>query len=256
MAYLNLVDYDEGGRIQSLDGLAEVEYDSGATRNLMGKALSAVKYDDGGRFRSLVGLGQDPSLDIPTDLPLAPSADYMPVMYAPPTPSPTFDVTSAPITGTLVDTTPPATPFVWTPSPTVDTVSTPAPGGLVDTTPPPAPPAQSILPSVLTSIFSGVKNVFGSTASTVKPAGSGTVVATVPATSWFSQTSPLGVPNWGMLAGVGVGGLLLMAAMRGSSGGGSSRKRNPARRFRKNPAELILMGANPYRGSARRRRMR
>lgn len=242
MAYIGLVDYDEGGRIQSLDG--EVMYDNGASRNLLGKVLSAVKYDDGGRFRTLVGLGQDPSLDMPVDLPLAPVASDIPLNFAPPTPSPTFDTVSAPITGTLVDTTPPPTPFIYTPSPVVNTVSTQAPGTLVDTTPPAAaPPTQSLVPSVLTSIFSGVKNIFGSTSAAVRPAG--TVAA--PATSWFSQgTVVSGLPNWGFLALAAGGGLLLVMGLSG--GGGSRRRRNPSRR---NPAELILMGANPRRRRAR-----
>jgi hypothetical protein len=251
MAYIGLVDYDEGGRIQSLDGA--VTYDNGATRNLLGKVLSAVKYDDGGRFRTLVGLGQDPSLDM-TDLPLAPSSTDIPLNYAPLTPSPTFDTISVPVTGTLVDTTPPATPFIYTPSPTVDTVATQAAGTLVDTTPAAVAPAvQSIVPSVLTSIFSGVKSIFGSTSSTVKPAGTGTIVGTVPATSWFSQDTVVsGLPNWAVLAGAGLAAVVVLASVGGS--GGSRRRRNPS--SRRNPAELILMGANPWRGPARRRRMR
>jgi len=249
------VDYDEGGRVRSLDGLAEVVYDSGATRNLLGKVLSAVKYDDGGRFRTLVGMG-DFSADF-TDLPLAPVSTDVPLDFMPPTPSPTFDTVSAPITGTLIDTTPPATPFVWTPSPVVDTVSTPSAGTLVDTTPAAvAPPVQ--IASVLTSIFGGIRSIFGSTGAAVEPAGTGTIVGTVPATSWFSQPSALGLPNWGMLAIAGVGGLALTMSLGRSSGGsgGGSRRRNPAGRIRRNPAELILMGANPYRGRARRRRVR
>jgi hypothetical protein len=59
MAYLSAAEYDQGGRIQSLDGLAAVTYDDGATRNLLGANLGAVKYDDGGRFRTLLGMGQD-----------------------------------------------------------------------------------------------------------------------------------------------------------------------------------------------------
>jgi hypothetical protein len=235
MAYIGLVDYDEGGRIQSLDGfLGAVDYDDGTTRNMLGANLSTVKYDDGGRFRTLVGLGQDPSFDMPPDvqidLPLTPPSTDIPLMYEPPTPSPVFDTVSAPITGGLVDYTPTAAP---PPMSAGTLVSTPA-----------APAAASVAPSVLTSIFNGVRNIFSSAGSTVTPRVPGTVLPTVPATaSWFSQPSALGVPNWGLLAGVGVGGLLLMGAMGGGGGGGGSRRRNPRRR--KNPMELILMGANP-----------
>lgn len=249
MAYIGLADYDPGGRVRTLEGMGEVTYDTGRTRNLLGAELGAVKYDDGGRFRSLVGLGQDEfAMDFPTDLPLAPVSSDVPLMFEPPTPSPTFDTASAPITGTLVDTTQSAAPRFYTPLAIADTVSTPVAGKLVDTTPAAvAPPVQTA--SVLTSIFNGVRNIFSSTASTVKPATPGTVVGTVaPAgsvgASWFSQSSVVsGLPNWGLLAGLGVGGILLMSAMR-SSGGGGSRKKNPRRR---NGAELILMGANPSR---------
>jgi hypothetical protein len=248
--YIGTVEYDEGGRIQSLDGLAKVIYDSGRTRNLLGAELSGLKYDDGGRFRSLVGLGQD-TIDFPTDLPLTPPSTDIPLMYEPPTPSPIVDTTSLDVSGGLVPpTAPPARPIFYTPLPTVDTVSAPITGTLVHTTPQAVPPAVQI-PSVLTSIFSGIKNVFSSAGSTVRPSTAGTMVSTVPATaSWFSQQSiASGLPNWGLLAGVGLAGVLLMISLKGS-GGGSSRRRNPGRR--RNPAELILMGANP----GRRRRVR
>lgn len=245
MAYIGLVEYDEGGTIRSLDGLADAVYDSGRTRNLIGADLSAVKYDHGGRFRTLVGLGQDPSLDFPTDLPLAPPSFDVPLSYEPPspiawTPSPIVDTISAPITGTLVDTSGPVPPS--------------GPAQMVNLAPGPSAAASSA-PSVLTSIFSGVRNIFSGVSSTVAPRTAGYTLPlpgqpgyVAPASaSWFSQPSALGVPNWGLLAGVGVGGLMLMAAM---GGGSSSRKRNPARR-RRNPAELILMGANPHRSVAR-----
>ena len=247
MAYLSMVDYDEGGSIRSLDGfLGEVTYDTGTTRNLLGANLSTVKYDDGGRFRTLVGLGQDDSIDLPLT---PPDSTNVPIMYEPPTPSPVFDTVSASIPGTLIPpSAAPTPPIFYTPTPTVDTVSTPVPGTLVDTSGP-APGAPAVqtpqTASVLTSIFNGVRNIFSSTAHTVTPLAPGTVLPTVPATgSWFSQPSVLGVPNWGLLAGVGVGGILLMSAM-GGSGGGGSRRRNPRRK--RNPMELILMGANPHR---------
>jgi hypothetical protein len=104
------------------------------------------------------------------------------------------------------------------------------------------------------------------------------------AASWFSQQTVLpGLPNWGLIAGAGLTGLLLILAASG--GGGGSRRRNPAKQFdsrrtgtrkdlarfirqhprasrreilskfsyyrRRNPAELILMGANPRRAWAR-----
>ena len=230
MAYIGLVEYDQGGRVQSLDGLAAVSYDNGRTRNLLGANLGAVKYDDGGRFRTLVGLGQDgtdvtdmlpPDVGVDTSIPTA-----FPISYSPPSIAPS------------------ALPYI--PSPVVDTTSTPTAGTLVDTTPAAVAPAvQSIVPGVLTSIFSGVKSVFSSTAATVKPAGN---VAAPVATSWFSQgTVVSGLPNWAVLAGAGVAVVVVMASL----GGGSRRRRNPSR---KNPAELILMGANPRRYPARIRR--
>jgi hypothetical protein len=245
LAYLNLVEYDEGGRIQSLDGfasltasgLAAVSYDSGRTRNLLGAELGAVKYDDGGRFRTLVGfsgLGQDPSVDmLPPDVGLDPSIPAsFPISYEPPSPAPSM------------------LPFI--PSPVVDTTATDITANL--TAPTAASSGGGTGVSALTSIFSGVKNIFSSVASTVVPKTAGTAiplpgqpgyVAPV-GTSWFSQPSALGVPNWGLLAGAGVATIALAAAMRG--GGGGSSRRNPARR-RRNPAELILMGANPRNSS-------
>jgi hypothetical protein len=250
MAYIGTVEYDEGGRIQSLDGLADVVYDSGRTRNLLGAEMVALKYDDGGRFRTLVGLGQD---DIPMDLPLAPPSSDIPLMYEPPTPSPIIDTVSADITGGLTPpSAPPVRPIFYTPLPTVDTVSAPLTGTLVHTTQQAVPPAVQI-PSVLTSLFSGIKNIFGSAGSAVRPSTAGTMVSTTaPASGWFSGMNVVsGLPNWGLLAGVGVAGMLLLASLKGG-GGGSSRRRNPGRRRRRNPAELLLMGANP----ARRRRVR
>lgn len=239
MAYLNLVEYDEGGTIRSLDGLAAAEYDSGRTRNLIGADLSAVKYDHGGRFRTLVGLGQD-DFSIPTDLPLAPVSSDVPLSYEPPTPiawtpSPTVDTISAPITGTLVDTSGPVPPSG--PAQMVNLAPGPSAGG-------------SAAPGVLTALFSGIRNIFSSTAHTVTPVTPGTHLPTVPATgSWFSQQSVAGLPNWGLLTGVGVVGLLLLKATGGLDSG--PRRRNPARRSRRNPAELILMGANPSRRRSR-----
>ena len=241
MAYLSLVEYDQGGTIRSLDGfapltaggLAAVEYDDGRSRNLLGSNLGAVKYDDGGRFRTLVGLGQDlppdmPPPDVGIDQSIAPAfpIDYTPPSIAPTfipyVPSPVVDLTSAPITGSL---TPPPTP------------TPPASAGTLVS-------VVGASAGALTSIFSGIKNVFSGTTTSTKPVVAGTVAPTgTVGASWFSQPSALGVPNWGMLAGVGIAGVLLMAVMR-SGGSASPRRRNPGRR-RKNPAELILMGANP-----------
>jgi hypothetical protein len=253
MAYLNLVEYDEGGRIQSLDGLDAVTYDDGAKRNLLGANLHAVKYDDGGRFRTLVGMGQDPSLDIPIDLPLTPPGNFIPIEYMPPTPSPIVDTVSAPVTGTLVSPSGPQTPPIfYAPTPIVDTVPTPMKGTLVDTTQVPVPPSvQSPTAGVLTSIFSGIRNIFASGGSAALPPSAGKLVNTVGpsglvSSSWFSQAGAFGLPNWGMLVGAGVVGLVFVSSLKG--GGGS--RRNPGRR--RNPAELILMGANP----SRRRRVR
>lgn len=236
MAYVGAVEYDDGGRIRSLDGLAAVMYDNGRIRNLLGAELGAVKYDDGGRFRTLVGMGQDlppdmPPPDVGIDQSIAVPAfpiDYTPPSIAPTfipyVPSPVVDLTSAPITGSL---TPPPTP------------TPPASAGTLVS-------VVGASAGALTSIFSGIKNVFSGTTTSTKPVVAGTVAPTgVVGTSWFSQPSALGVPNWGMLAGVGIAGVLLMAAMR-SGGSASPRRRNPGRR-RKNPAELILMGANPRR---------
>jgi hypothetical protein len=229
MAYIGAVEYDAGGRIRSLDGLAAVMYDDGAKRNLLGWNLGAVKYDDGGRFRTLVGLGQDATDIVPPDVGVDTSlTSAFPISYTPPSPAPSF------------------IPFV--PSPTVDTQSAPITGTLLDTTPPAAPPPTT---NLLTSIFSGVQSVISAAAPLAAPATAGKTVATAapaaaPATaSWLTQASVPGLPNWGLLAGVGVVGVLFMLAM---SGGGSRRRRNPGRRRHRNPAELILMGANPRRG--------
>jgi len=262
MAYIGTVEYDEGGRIQSLDGLDAVMYDSGRTRNLLGVDLGAVKYDDGGRFRTLVGLGQD-AIDIPTDLPLTPPSSDISLMYEPPTPSPIVEKVSTDITGGLVPpSAPPVRPIFYTPLPTVDTVSTPITGAL---TPPaaaaPPPSSAGTLVSVaapaasaLTSIFNSIKSVFSGTTTAAKPIVAGTatrtgVTPTGPVgASWFSQQSiAAGLPNWGVLAGAGVLGLVAISMM---GSGGGRRRRNPSRW--RNPAELILMGANP----SRRRRAR
>jgi hypothetical protein len=156
------------------------------------------------------------------------------------------ETVSAPITGTLVPPSgPPAPPIFYAPTPTVDTVPTPIKGTLVDTTQVPVPPSvQSPTAGVLTSIFSGIKNIFSSTASTVRPPTAGLVVPTGPvASSWFSQQGVIsGVPNWGVLVGLGVVGFVLIGALRASGGG-----YEPYHHRRRNPAELILMGANPSR---------
>lgn len=243
MAYIGLVSYDDGGRVQSLDGLGAL-YDSGRTRNLLGADLGAVSYDDGGRFRTLVGLGQEDF----TDLPLTPPSDFVPIDYFPPTPSPIFDTTPAEITGSLVPPSGPSMPSTWlTPTLNLNTQSAPITGSL---TPPSAAAAPSILAptaSALTSIFSGIRNIFSSSGATVAPGSAGKVIGTTAApgtvgASWFSQQSMVtGLPNWGVLAGVGVAGVLIMTAMGGS---GSRRRRNPVGR-RRNGMELVLMGANP-----------
>ena len=270
MAYIGAVTYDDGGRIRSLDGLAAVTYDSGRTRNLLGAELGAVKYDDGGRFRTLVGMGQDLPPDMPPpDVGIDESigAQAFPISYTPPSIAPSF------------------VPFI--PSPVVDLTSAPITGTLA---PPPAPPASagtlvSVLPpvaSALTSILNSVRNVFSGSPTAVKPVVAGTVApAGTVGASWFSQgTMVSGLPNWGVLAGVGIAGVVLVAAMRGGGHSASPRRRNPAKQFehrraqtrkdlarfirqhpkasrreiiskfpgyRRNPAELILMGANPSR---------
>jgi hypothetical protein len=253
MAYLAAVTYDDGGRVQSLDGM-DAFYDNGRTRNLLGAHLAAVSYDDGGRFRSLYGLG-DASTDLMdvTDLPLAPPSSFMPIENLAPSiapPSPIVDTTPTEITGSLVAPGgPSAMPIFYQPLVNVDTQSAANPGAL---TPPPAAAAASAQPvqilnaasSALTSIFSGIRNVFSSTGATVRPASAGTIVGTVsPAgtvgSSWFSQPSALGVPNWGMLVGIGVGGIVLISMLGKSSSTAGARRRNGM--------ELILMGANPSR---------
>lgn len=259
MAYLNLVEYDEGGRIRSLEGLAAVTYDDGAKRNLLGANLGAVKYDDGGRFRTLVGLGQD-TFDIPTDLPLAPPSSFVPIDYMPPTPSPVVDTISAPINQELIPPTePPVPPTFYQPLVSVDTQSAPITGNLVGPPAPAAPTSAGTLVSVvapvaggLTSIFNGIKNIFSGKSAQVTPAMPGTAVQTgAPSVgaSWFSQgTMVAGLPNWGVLAGVVLIGTVLVVSLKGGSGGGGgSRRRNPSHRRRRNPAELLLMGANPSR---------
>ena len=173
------------------------------------------------------GLGQDLPPDMPPpDVGIDTSiVTPFPISYTPPNIAPSF------------------LPYI--PSPVVDTQSAPITGTLVDTTPAATVPASS----VLTSIFSGIQNVLSSTSALVKPKTAGTAVAlpgqpgyVAPAAtaSWFSQPSVLGVPNWGMLAGLGVLGIGLFAAMRSGSGSSYSEPRR-----RRNPAELILMGANP-----------
>jgi hypothetical protein len=233
MAYVGAVTYDEGGRIRTLGA---VTYDDGGrTHNLLG----AVKYDDGGRFRSLVGLGQD---SLPPDMPppdVGPSAAIpasFPIEYTPPSiaptfvpfiPSPVVGVTPTDVTGTIA---PPPSPAAPPPASagTLVSVATPAAGAL-------------------TSILNSVKNIFSGTSGGTTPvvAGQLTPTGTVPtpaSASWLTQqTMVSGLPNWGLLAGVGVFGVVLLAGLGG-------RRRNPGRRRRRNPAELILMGANPSRG--------
>jgi hypothetical protein len=264
MAYLSLVEYDAGGTIRSLDGLAAVTYDDGAKRNLVGAHLGAVKYDDGGRFRTLIGLGQDPALDIPTDLPLTPPSSFVPIEYAPPTPAPFVDTISAPNNQELIPPTlTPVPPTFYQPLVTVDTQSTPVTGSLVGPTAPAGPTSAGTLVSVaapaanaLTSIFSGIKNIFSGGSTQVKPITAGTLAPAPVAASWFSQPSAIvsGLPNWAMLGGIAVIGTVLVISLKGSGGGGGSRRRNPGRR-RRNPAELLLMGANPswrfYQGDKR-----
>lgn len=233
MAYLAAVTYDEGGRIRTLGA---VTYDEGGrTRNLLG----AVKYDDGGRFRSLVGMGQD----VPVDMPppdVGPSAavpDVFPIPYTPPSiaptlvpyiPSPVVDTTSTDVTGTIA---PPPSPSTPPPASAGTLVSVAAPAA-----------------GALTSILNSVKNIFSGTSGGTTPvvAGKVTPTGTVPApasASWLTQqTMVSGLPNWGLLAGVGVFGIVILASMGG-------RRRNPGRRRRRNPAELILMGANPRRAA-------
>lgn len=250
MAYIGMVSYDEGGRVQTLQGTMDAFYDSGRTRNLLGANLEAVSYDNGGRFRSLYGLnlGQDDGLE---DLPLTSPSSFIPIENMAPSiapPSPVVDTTPTEITGSLVPPSGPTSmPVFYQPLVNVDAQSTPVTGNL---TPPPAsaalpaPQVQTLnVASALTSIFAGVKNIFSSTGATVKPVTAGTVVGTVPPTSWLSQgTMVTGLPNWGVLAGITIGGIVFISLM-GKSSGGTGRKRNPRRR--RNGMELVLMGANP-----------
>lgn len=250
MAYIGTVDYDDSGTIRTLDGMGAVTYDNGARRNLSGQPLGAVKYDDGGRFRSLVGMGQ---ADVPTmDLPLAPPQDVIPLSWNPPDPAgigPVVDTTSISVPGTLVDTSPPFITTGLAPAYNPDTTSIPVPG---DLTPPAAvaPSSAGTLVSavaptagVLTSILNAFKGVTGPTTTTaIKP------TTPTAGTSWFTQSSVMaGLPNWGLLAGVSVAGIVAMKLMGGSSSG-SPRRKNPIRR---NPMELVLMGANPRRRRSR-----
>lgn len=229
MAYIGMEAFEVGSRIVNL---GDVTYDSGSARNLLG----AVKYDDGGRLRALLG---DDYTDFPTDLPLPMPADpyqAMPIEYAPPTPSPIVTTQDAPITGGLI---PPA--------------PIPQTAGTVIPTNSPVPAVASV-----TNAFANlIKSIFGSTSAA--PATAGTSVLT-PAgqtmaaqgqltASWWNEATILsGTPNWEVVLGGGVLGLGLMAAL---SGGGGRRRRNPSRR---NPMELILMGANPGKKGRRGRR--
>lgn len=245
MAYIGTVEYDESGSIRTLEGLGEVSYDNGARRNLSGAPLGAVKYDDGGRFRTLFGMGQ---ADVPTDLPLpALTPDIIPLEWSTPTPNPIFDTQSAPITGTLVDTSPPiSSPGVIIPTFTPTTESAPITGNL---TPPSSAgtlvSTASPTVGVLDSLFNSVKNIFSSVTGTATPVLPATgAAAAAPSTSWFSGSTSvagLSIPNWGVLA---VGGVAALALLGGSGGGG--RRRNPRRK--RNGMELVLMGANPRRG--------
>lgn len=238
MAYIRTVEYDEGGRIQTLIGA--VHYDNGAVRNLSDAGLSAVKYDDGGRFRTLLGLGDD-SVDM-TDLPLDANADLIPLSedsgsIYPYTPSPIVDTTSADITGQLF-------PPLSMPSPIVSSMALPPASSppVVSTGAPSAASAAANQPiSVLDSILNGVKSIFTTAKGTTAPASAGinpTIAPVAPAgaaaSAWLSE--------YGLPIGLGLVGVLVVTAGLKASSGGGKRKRNPSRR---NPAELILMGANP-----------
>lgn len=207
-------------------GLAAVLYDDGAVSHLAG-----VKYDDGGRLRVL--LGQDSTDMLPPDVGVDPNlTSAFPISYSGPSIAPTL------------------LPYI--PSPTVDTVNTEPTGALI---PPAAAPAP-ITGSILTDILNAAKTIVPLAAGVSTGASAGVAIPPgyvrtasgqlVPATgtvgtSWFSQASIIsGLPNWGVLAIGGVGVAVLLGVLGASSSGGSSGRR-------RNPAELILMGANPSR---------
>lgn len=195
-------------------GLAAVWYDSGAESHLTG-----VAYDDGGRVRVL--LGQDDGSDLPPDVGLDPNVPLgpMPIDLSPVSPTPML-------------------PFI--PSPVVDTVATSVTGDLT----PPAQQAAPISGNILTDILNAAKTIVplaaGASSGQLVPKTAGTVVTTGPGASTANLTSSLtsALPTIAIVAGVGLVALLFL-------GGGSGSRR------RRNPAELILMGANP---SRRRRR--
>jgi hypothetical protein len=224
MAYLlgDDVFYDQGGTVRALEG---VTYDDGRRRNLSGPGLSAVKYDDGGRFRTLIGgdgLGALGDCNVDPDTGELTgdcgTSSVIPIDY----------VTQQPI----------APPSFYVPSPVVDTTSAPITGNLMSPAPVPASSLSSDLLTIFQGVTNTVKTAIGASTGQITP---GTVVSTTPTTAasaWFGQSSMVsGLPNWGVLAGGGVL-LLLLARMSTGGGGGGSRRR-------RNPAELILMGANP-----------
>lgn len=215
------------------------------------------------------GLGQDPSLD---SLPITVSDTWTPIVqlplpsvpqmpdnwYAPPA----FDPTSAAITGTLMP--PPAGTIVELP-PTIqpsgvalELTSAPITGNLnAPVSPVPSPPTSATVnqaTGIIASVGNLFKSIFGGSAqastqhlvptfSNVTPAGQAAFAAgTLHSGSWFTdpaQEMIQGVPNWGILAVAVVGGALVFGGGRRSAQYRFSRRRNPA--------ELILMGANPFR---------
>lgn len=254
MGYIHMgeVSYDQGGRVRTLEG--------------------EVFYDDGGRVRTLLGgesLGQ---MDV-TDLPLTSSDNWAPILAMPePTPWGILpdnwyvpDTTSAQFSGELIP--PPSRTFVQLPptfhiDPTgaaLDLTPAPIVGTLHAPVSPVAPhpsTVTAIAPAVgvISSIGNLFKSIFGGnvqasseqlvpTSGTLTPTGramgqAGLLVAG----SWFTdpaQEVVAGVPNWGLL-GAGV-----VVSMIIFSGGRKSSQYRFTRR--KNPAELILMGANPRR---------
>lgn len=261
MAYVNMsgVEYDRGGRVRTL--------------------LGEVRYDDGGRVRTLLGheqLGQD---DL-SDLPLTSADTWTPITSVEPSPGPVlpdnwynpggpistdqFGNLNAPApviqtpSGFQVPANSPLLNSAFTPSgtllqttsaPITGTLAPPAPAGPVTVTASTSlPAATGIIASaenLLKSIFGGsmvqAAGVPGTQTGVVTPAGQAMAAAgQLVSPSWFTdpaQEVVAGVPNWGIAAGIGLLGVMLFAGGRESS-------RYSVRR-RKNPAELILMGANP-----------
>lgn len=203
-------------------GLAAVWYASGEDAR-----LSGVAYDDGGRLRTLMGLGQDPTDSLPPDVGLDPTlTNPLPIDLQPVSPTPML-------------------PFI--PSPVVDTTSISVPsGGLI----PPSQQAAPITGSILTDLLNAAKTIVplatGASTGQATPQSAGTIVTTGPGASTAGLTSTLmqDAPTIGMYAAIALAGLLFIRSFT-SGGGGGSRKR-------KNPAELILMGANPRYGRRRR----